>query len=89
MLLYKIEKLKTLRPLDINGQQIAFVKKYNNLGIALDSQLNLEPFFKAIEKKVNNKIYFLRKIKRFTSFDIAVQIYKQTILPILDYGGFF
>ena len=41
-----------------------------------------------IHKKINNKVYNLRKLRRYITFNVAVQIYKQTILPLLDYGGF-
>ena len=85
---HKLLKIKNPTPLSINGKDLAFVKKYNYLGIVLDVELNLEPFFKSIIKKVNNKVYSLRKIRKYISFDIAIQIYKQTILPFFDYGGF-
>ena len=38
-------------------------------------------------KKENTKIYSLRKIRKYISFDVSVKIYKQTILPYFDYGG--
>ena len=72
----------------ILGKEVSFVKKYNYLGILLDSELSLDRFYKSIIKKVNNKIYSLRKIRRYISFDVAIQIYKQTILPYFNYGGF-
>ena len=30
----------------------------------------------------------LRKIRKYLTFDAAVTVYKQTILPIIDYAGF-
>ena len=56
--------------------------------LVFDSEMTLEPFFKMIIKKVNNRVYNLRKIRKYITFDIAVQIYKQTILPYFHYGGF-
>ena len=35
-----------------------------------------------------NKIFTLRKIRKFITFDAAVSIYKQMILPVIDYAGF-
>ena len=72
----------------IYGNDLSFVSKYNYLGIVLDSEMTLEPFYKTILKKVNCKIFCLRKLRKYISFDVAVQIYKQTILPYFDYGGF-
>ena len=46
----------------------------------------LEWLFKNTNRKINNKIYNLRKIEKYVSFKTAVQIHKQTILPVLDYG---
>ena len=85
---HKLLKIKNPTPLSINGKDLVFVKKYNYLGIVLDVELNLDPFFKSIIKKVNNKVYSLRKIRKYVSFEVAIQIYKQMILPFFDYGGF-
>ena len=84
----KILKNKNPVPLVIHGKNITFVKKYTYLGVILDAELNLDPFYKSILKKVNNKIYTLRKIRKYITFDVASQIYKQTILPLFEYGGF-
>ena len=72
----------------IYNRNVDFVKKYTYLGVTLDCELNLECFYKDIVKKVNNKIYNLRKLRKYLNFGISVQIYKQTILPLFDYGGF-
>ena len=84
----KLLKIKDPVPLQIYGKNLGFVTKYNYLGVILDSEMTLEPFFKTILKRINSKIYNLRKIRKYLSFEIAVQIYKQTILPYFDYGGF-
>ena len=53
-----------------------------------DSEMNLGPFNKTIVKKVNIKIYSLRDIRKYISFDIAIQIYEEIILPFFDCGVF-
>ena len=50
--------------------------------------MSLMPLLKNVKKRVSNKIFQLRKIRRYMTFDAAVLVYKQTILPILDYSGF-
>ena len=50
--------------------------------------MSLAPLRKCIKKRVSNKIFKLRKIRKFLNFEAAILIYKQTILPIMDYAGF-
>ena len=64
------------------------VNVYNYLGIILDSQMTLKPLFSKIKKIVSTKIYMLVKIRNNIDTNCAVTIYKQTILPLLDYTGF-
>ena len=35
-----------------------------------------------------DKIYMMRKMRRYVTYKAALQIYKQLILPIFDYAGF-
>ena len=50
--------------------------------------MSLVPQMKSVKKKLNNKVYMLRKIRKYLTLDAAVLVYKQTILPIIDYSGF-
>ena len=43
---------------------------------------------KHVKKLLTNKIYQLRKIRKLLTEKAAVSVYKQTILPIIDYAGF-
>ena len=85
---HKLSKIKNPRPISICNRNVEFVKKYMYLGVTLDCDMNLDSLYKDVVKKVNNKIYNLRKLRRYVNFRISVNIYKQTILPILDFGGF-
>ena len=58
----KLLKIKDPVPLQIYGKNLGFVTKYNYLGVILDSEMTLEPFFRTILKRINSKIYNLRKI---------------------------
>ena len=73
--------------LDINGKHVKFVKQYNYLGIVLDSEMTLIPLYKNLEKRVIDKVFMLRKLRKYLTYKISLQIYNQTILPILDYAG--
>ena len=54
----------------------------------LDAELSLIPLCKTIEKTIINKVFMLLKIGHYLTYKAAVQIYKQLILPIIDYAGF-
>ena len=38
--------------------------------------------------RVQCKLFHLRKIRKYLNEFAALQVYKQTILPIIDYSGF-
>ena len=70
------------------GNAISWVTSHSYLGLVLDSTMTLTPLLKNIKKRISNKIFMLRKIRKFLTFNAAVSVYKQTILPIIDYAGF-
>ena len=84
----KLSKIKKTKLFDIQNQKLKYVKKYNYLGIMLDSELTLMPLCKTIEKRIINKVFMLRKLGSYLTYKASVQIYKQAILPVIDYAGF-
>ena len=72
----------------IQGENIHYVSQYNYLGLVLDNEMSLFPLYKNIKKRVNNNMFVLRKIRKYLTEEAAIMVYKQTILPIFDYGGF-
>ena len=71
-----------------NNQELNFTNTYNYLGIYLDKNMTLIPLLSKLKSRVVNKIYLLVKIRNMINTHCAIAIYKQTILPILDYSGF-
>ena len=65
-----------------------FVKKFSYLGIILDDELLLTPLYKDVVRQVEQKLFVLRKIRHYVNKYAAMCIYKQMILPILDFAGF-
>ena len=65
-----------------------FVKQYNYLGMILGNELSLTPLYNTLEKRIIDKVYMLRKLCKYWTYKSALQIYKQTILPIFNYPGF-
>ena len=85
---YRLSNLGEPEPLKMSDTVVSFVKNHAYLGITLDSVMSLLPLVKSIKKKVSNKFYMFRKIRKYLDFKSAVIVYKQTILPIIDYAGF-
>ena len=70
------------------GNEIKFVNSHIYLGINLDVSTTLHPLLKSVNKRVTNKIFTLHKIQKCLTKEAAILIYKQTILPLIDYAGF-
>ena len=58
---------------------------YKYLGCTLDQNLTLEAFVKDIVQRVNFKLYLFSKIRHQLTFEAAVLVYKQMVLPFFDY----
>ena len=76
------------RNINLGNVPLQFVDRYKYLGIILDKHMDLTSYLSVVKKNVSNHLFKLRKIRKYVPQDCAVRIYKQTILPILDYGGF-
>ena len=85
---HKIANLSQPTPFLVDGHAINLVKSHVYLGITLDNVMSLLPLVKSVKKRVSIRIFNLRKIRKYLTFDAAVAVYKQTILPIIDYAGF-
>ena len=84
----KLKTLSNVRNFHIMGNLIKYVTQYNYLGLLIDNELSLQPLYKDIKKRVSNKLFSLRKLRKYLTHDAAILVYKQTILPIFDYAGF-
>ena len=73
----------------IDKQPISRVHNYCYLGVTLDEQLNFEMNAQQTIKKVKNKLVQLRSMRYFLNKRAAILIYKNMILPILEYGDIF
>ena len=84
----KLSNLSSPTAFNMGGVEINFVNSHLYLGVMIDSTMSLSQLTKDVKKRLSNKIFTFRKIRRFLTFDAAVAVYKQTILPIIDYAGF-
>ena len=84
----KRDRLIDPAPFNAGNSTIVFVNTFCYLGCIIDTELTMLPALKHIYRKVEQKIYMLGKLRYLVDKKSAVLIYKQTILPYLDYIGF-
>ena len=77
--------INTIR-LKANRQTINRVHSYCYLGITLDEQINYEQHAQGTLSRVRNKLSQLKTMKYFLTKQAALMVYKNMILPILEYG---
>ena len=84
-------KLADVRDLSltIENTNLERAVNYTYLGITLDEQLNYEQHAGNTIRRVSDKIYQLRKLRSFLNNKAALLVYKNMILPILEYGDVF
>ena len=46
------------------------------------------PEYKAVYRRIEHKVYMLGKLRYFIDRKAALLVYKQAILPYVDYAGF-
>ena len=69
-------------------QKIMRCQQYNYLGVFLDECLNLDSNFDNIFKKFSHKVFQFGKIKKYINNATRILVYKQTILPLVEYVSF-
>ena len=62
------------------------VETFKYLGATVDRRLNWEPHISQLIERVSPKIALLNRLAGFLDTKILRRIYKQTILPVIDYG---
>ena len=79
------------RPLSLSIQKncIDRVSCYSYLGIWLDEQLNFNRHASSIVSRTSYKIHQLRKIRHFINSKAALLVYKNMILPVVEYGDIY
>ena len=71
---------------NFDGTSLSNVVSYKYLGVDLDRDLTYEQAVHNTYIKANKKLFTLRKIRPYISQRISALIYKQFVLPILDYA---
>ena len=88
MLIGSKHAVKNTRPLQIvlDGKSMKQSDYFKYLGIYIDHCLTWNKHVNYIQSRVYPKLNLLNRISSFLSRDILLRIYKQTVLPLLDYG---
>ena len=85
---FRLANMHEPKAFNMFDQKIKFVNSHCYIGISLKATMSLGLLLKSVKKRVINKVFMLRKIRKYLNFDATICIYKQTILPLIDYSGF-
>ena len=88
MLIKSTNRYDLFRPITSGGNNIQFVNTFNYLGVTLDDQLTFTPYYNMVKRRMENKIFVLSKIRKYVDNKTALLIYKQAVLPLVEYAGF-
>ena len=86
----KVKRNDLNRPAPFNAGNsiITFVENFCYLGCIIDNKLTMVPQYKAVYRRVEQKVFMLGKLRYLIDKKSALLVYKQTILPYIDYGSF-
>ena len=72
--------------INLNSHKLNEVNTYKYLGVHMDRLLTWNDHFSHMRKKFYPKLCLLNRTSSFLPRHVLLSIYKQTILPFLDYG---
>ena len=75
--------------LQVGNTEVERVESFCYLGVHLDEHLKFEKQTNHTIRKVSDKLYQLRKVRQYLTHKAALLIYKNMILPILEYGDIY
>ena len=91
MLFGNLKRVRDLPPFEVKveGEVLKWVNCYKYLGITLDSQLNYNKHIQKIISGVSQKLKQFRHMRFFLDVKAATLVYKNMILPMIEYGDMF
>ena len=81
----KLKKIPTVN-IKIDGVALQSVSSYKYLGITLDSQLNYGRHVNNVISNASLRLRQLRRMRSFLTTKAATMVYKNMILPVIEYG---
>ena len=67
---------------------MSVVSKFNYLGVLLDENLSFAPHSEKVQNSGDVKLKHLRRLKKYMDESLALLMYKQMIMPALEYCDF-
>ena len=83
-----LEKLPDVS-LNVANVPLQTVSSYRYLGVTLDSQMNYAKHISKLIANVSVKLKQLRRMRSFLNVKAAKLVYKNMILPVIEYGDIF
>ena len=71
----RLNNLKNVKPFKIFDTDVKYVRQYNYLVVIIDGEMSLVPLCKNVEKRMIDKVYMLRKVRRHLTYHASLQIY--------------
>ena len=83
----KVEHVRGLN-VELNGQLLGQVVEFKYLGVWLDRDLKFDRQLENLDHQIALKLIQFRKTRHYLTVDGAMSIYKQAIVPIIEYCDF-
>ena len=83
-----LERIKDVK-LRIGDHELERVTCYSYLGVILDPSLNFDKQVNKVVALASAKVKQLKRMRKFLNTKAAMLVYKNMILPILEYGDIF
>ena len=64
------------------------VDEYKYLGALIDSTMSFKPHTNKLVTTLSHKLYLLARIRKFLNEEKAFLLYRQMIMPYIDYASF-
>ena len=74
--------------LSLKGKLLTNVTVFNYLGVLIDESCNFSPLCDRVNNSVKNKLRHMRRTKKVMEEETSLTLYKQMVLPVLDYCDF-
>ena len=81
-------KTDELQPVILKGEEVERVPSYKYLDVIIDDKLNFSEHARAISKKANKRMFFLRKLKKCkVNQDILSIFYQSSVQSVMLYNS--
>ncbi|KAK2182508.1 hypothetical protein NP493_352g03041 [Ridgeia piscesae] len=74
-----------ISPIVINGEPVEQVDSFKYLGVILDEKLSFTEHVTAVQKKFQQRLHVLRKLRAFYVDPLLLRLYRSIIEPLLTY----